>query len=294
MRCSIVALTLACAVLLPAQDVPLPRTFSLSDRLTVTLNTDWTERRNEDLPPPNLLVASAPKFLFSDILVVENRHSYEALKVLISENPFLGSTSAALDTRMRASGGAGMAAGLFYLFFPPPRTCLAEARAALEQERRREAERLAKLKEQDRVARLFSASRQCLFAATPLDLFAEQVSPGVVLESGGGANGMPRNFFVPSMEQIEREGKTFFIFEAQGQRMLDRPDLDHYSLREELRGARAHVFWAIGADSPFPFFFDAARKNVQLYHVVLATLSTTGTATRRFHEVLERISFSKP
>lgn len=276
----------------PAQEVPAAvRSFSLADRLSVILTTDWVERRNEDPPPPNQLIASAPRFNFSEILVLENRKAHAVLKVAISENPFLGGNAPSLEARIHAAGGSALVNHLFYFFFPPPRTCLAEAKSVLEAARREEEARRENEKKERRAPKAISISRSCEFAATPLDFYSEQVSSGVTLNSSGAADGMLRSFYVPPMEQVEMAGKTFFIFEAQGQRYVDRAELDKFNLPENLRGARARLFWAIGADTPFPFTRDPLRKNVQLIHVAYACLSATGSATAEFREKLLSIRF---
>ena len=103
-----------------------------------------------------------------------------------------------------------------------------------------------------------------------------------------------RSLYAPPMEEVEIAGRTFFIFEAQGQDTVERAQLDMYNLPEDLRGSRAHLFWAIGAESPFPFFPDPLRKNVPIIHVSFATLSATGTAQPQFREILHSLRWTPP
>jgi hypothetical protein len=114
----------------------------------------------------------------------------------------------------------------------------------------------------------------------------------VSLNSAGGSRGLFPSFYVPPTERVEIDGKTFFIYEAQGQGYVDRPQLDYFNLPEGWQGARAFLFWAVGADTPFPFVRDPARRNVRLVHVAYACLSTTGDARPAFLEKLRSIRFA--
>ena len=268
----------------PAQD-RTSRAFTLGERVWVVLPAGWVEKPKEDVPPPSLLVASAPNLLFHDILVLENVRDHAVLKVAFSENPYFG-TSAQLDGQMRA----GMLAHLFYFGFPPPRSCIAETKAHVER-KKREAE--AK-RDKDDPPPLVSVTQLCQFASTPMDFYAEQVSPGFTMDSNGRVTPAFRSFIPLSMQQLDHAGYTFYIFEAQGQRLLDRPDLEKYNLAEDIRGARAYYFWAVGAETPFPFARDPLRRNVPLLHVIYAALSTTGTAFEDFRDKLTSVRFSRP
>lgn len=67
---------------------------------------------------------------------------------------------------------------------------------------------------------------------------------------------------------VEASGLTFYVFEAQGRMWLDLATVDHFNLPDEMQGAKADFFWAVGAPSPFPFIRDPQRKNVPLIQVV--------------------------
>jgi hypothetical protein len=288
------------AVLLAAsgwgQEPPVgPRTFALGDRATALLTGDWTEHRNDDLPPPFLLAGAAPRLVFSEFRVLENRKAWEVLKTGVSENPFIGSNPAALNEHIHTNG----LSYLFYFFFPPSRNCLARAKSSLaaaeaaeESRREREEKQSDKKEKKERPPQAVSITQACEPAATPLDFYAGQVSSEVSLNSEGRARGLFPSFYVPPTERVEIDGKTFFIYEAQGQRYVDRPQLDYFNLPDEWQGARAFLFWAVGADTPFPFVRDPVRKNVRLVHVAYACLSTTGDARPAFLEKLRSIRFS--
>lgn len=268
---------------------PASRMVAVGDRAAALLTGDWTEHRNDDLPPPFLLAGAAPRLIFSEFRVLENRKAWEVLKTGVSENPFIGSNPAALNEHTHTNG----LSYLFYFFFPPSRNCLARARASLkeaeEARREREEKQSDKKEEKERPPQAVSITQACEPAATPLDFYAGQVSSGVSLNSAGRARGLFFSFYVPPTEQVEIDGKTFFIYEAQGQRYVDRPQLDYFNLPDEWQGARAFLFWAVGADTPFPFVRDPARKNVRLVHVAYACLSTTGDARPAFLEKLRSI-----
>ncbi len=278
------------------------RDFSLAGRLTVGLPGEWMAQSTPPLPPPLLLAASAPRLNFSDLLVLENRTAPAVLEFAVSDNPFLGGQAPQLDADMHAENGRRMAEHLFYFFFPPPQNCLAQTKAEFEKAWRAEQQRLLEsLREKSGNEKVnapppprVNVSRNCAFNPTPLDFYAYQVSAAVVFSGSVDSQrgeGRLRSFYLPPMEQVEMGGKTFFVFEAQGRLPVDRGELDRFNLPEELRGARAYFFWAIGADTPFPFARDPARKNVPLLHIVYACLSPDGNARSGFRELLGRITF---
>lgn len=289
-----IVLVTACFAARPA--LAQQGTFSLADRVRVGLPREWTEARQAPLPPPSLLVASAPKWKFSDVMVLENAATESVLKLAISDNPLIGRDAAFLDGLMHKPD-QGLVPHLFYLFFPPPRTCLAQAKAELEAARQaeiarhEEEEARAKEKGEHSSGRLrdVSVSRSCDFAPTLADFFASQVSPGISLNTTGESRGKLLQFYLPPTEQVEIAGNTFFIFEADGERFIDRRDLDFFSFPESFQGARAYFFWGLGAETPFPFVFDPLRKNVPLIHVVYATLNTTGNARDDFKSMLNAV-----
>jgi hypothetical protein len=275
------------------------REFSLNDRVFVSLMADWLERRDVPPPPAPVLVASAPRLRFSDILVLENRVAPAVLEFAFSDNPYIGQDSRALETSLQVRAGA--VPHLFYFFFPPPAGCLGKALEAFEKAKQeadaqRERER-AEARENEKppppsTPPGVTISARCDFGPEPRDFFSEQVSPSVVFSRSGTSErvrGDLRELYMPPMEQVEIGEMTFLIFEAQGQRTVDRADVERYGFPDSTVGARVHFFWAIGARTPFPFIRDPHRKDLQLVHVVYATLSLSGDARPEFRDLLRRI-----
>lgn len=274
----------------------MSRTFSLAGQISVELDGQWTERRDAEPPPLPALIPSAPKLSFSDALILENHKSRSVLQLALSENPFVGRDAPSLDKQFHATAGTGngLHEHLFYFFFPPPKACLEHGRVEFER-RRSEQEQNAERDEDGKLKaplRPLMMHQSCSFSTTLLEMFAEQVSAGLTFsrtEKQERVRGRLHEFYLPPMEQMEIGGRTFFIFEAQGQRMVERGEIEKYGLPEELRGARAYFFWAIGAPSPFPFLRDPLRKDLQLIHVVYACLSLDGDARPEFLKILRNV-----
>jgi hypothetical protein len=187
---------------------------------------------------------------------------------------FLGQDEVALDTQMLhtqtydASGSANSLLDyLFYFFFPPPRDCLDGGAEAFH---------VAKLQvsvNQDTGARDLSIQTDCHYAPTVAEFYAGQLSSGVEFQTTNGVEkvgGIYRQFYFLPMEKLESNGLTFYIFEAQGQTQFDRRTLDYFNLPDDLQGTQTDYFWAVGAQSPFPFYLDTQRKNVTLIQVAYA------------------------
>jgi PAS domain-containing protein len=257
------------------------------------------ERRGLPLPPPPLLATSAPRLAFSEFLWFEDRTAPAVLALGLSDNPFVGLDLISLDTRMRGNSGE-MVNYLFFFFFPPPPSCLAQLKFRFDEaERRQQEERLRAAREAEKDKPLpppapIRVEQDCRFAATPMDLFAEQISRRVVMHSAGNhvhVSAATGEFYFPPVEQTEFAGHTFFVFEAERQQTIDTSEIQRYSLPEELRGTRAHYFWAIGAESPFPFVHDPLRKEVPLVHLAYACLSASGDARNQFLSLLRNLHF---
>jgi hypothetical protein len=269
-------------LLIPAshaqQPPPLPRTFSIPPAVEIQLTTDWVELREQKAPPPSQLLPAAPRVNFTDVLALENRQAHALVEVLVSDNPFEGFNPQSLDQRMHAGQGAGLMEHFFYFFFPPPRNCLVLARAAVDAARSKDNEHP-------------SVQRGCDFSPTLADFYASQISSGVSFHDKDGRP-IPRGFYVPGTESVELDGKTFFLFEALADRAIDRPEVDQFNLPDDLRGRRAHFFWAAGTNAPFPFVRDPSRKNVRLIHLVYASLSRGGEGRDEFREMLGKLRFN--
>jgi len=271
----------------------MSRTFSLAGQIFVELDGQWTERRDAEPPPLPALIPSAPKLSFSDALILENHKSRSVLQLALSDNPFVGRDAPSLDQQFHAGPGTGggLHEHLFYFFFPPPKACLERGRLEFER-RKSEQERNAE-RDKDGILKAplppLTMHQPCSFSSTLLEMYAEQVSTGLTFsrtEKQERVRGRLHEFYLPPMEQTEIGGRTFFVFEAQGQRIVERAEIEKYGLPEDLRGAKAHFFWAIGAQSPFPFLRDPLRKDVQLIHVVYGCLSLNGNARPDFLRIL--------
>lgn len=291
---------LLATVMLAAQTGAGTRVFSLHDRLVIELSATWSERRDILPPPQPVLAASAPPLRFSDFMVLEDRHTPALLQFGFSDNPFEGLDPGRLETRLYVQRGA--LAHLFYFFFPPPAECLARGQSAFERAKIGEIERRDRearsSKEDDRPRSLspisVSSLARCEFAPTPRDLFASRLSPSVrfrLSSSRESVTGELRDFYLPAMTQMEIGEMTFFIFEAQDNRLLEFADVERFGLRPEMNGARVHYFWAVGARTPFPFLREFDRRDRQLVHVAAATLSLRGEARDEFLDLLRRIRF---
>ncbi len=286
----------ASAAAVAAQSSTTPRTFSLAGQIGIELDMRWSERRDAEPPPLPALLASTPKLAVSDILILENHAARSVAQLALSDNPFVGRDAPSLDAQFHAQPGTGRGfhEHLFYFFFPPPKACVERARQEFER-RQREQELNAERDTDGKLKKPLPAitvSRACSFSPALLEMYAEQVSGGVTFtqaEKQERVRGELREFYLPPMEAIELGGRTFFVFEAQGQRLIERTEIEKYGLPEDWRGARAHFFWAVGAPTPFPFLKDALRKDVQLVHVVYACLSVDGNARKEFHGLLRRV-----
>lgn len=269
------------------------RTFSLADRASITLTQEWVERTDTDPPPFPVLAGSAPRTVFSEFLVLENHKAPAVVKIGFSDNPFIGSNVGDLDNRLHSK--QGLLNYLFFFFFPPPRQCLAQARTRWTEAQRRYQAELKKEAERQRdkdesprkipPPEPFSVS--CEFSPATADFFAEQLSGG--FSFGDRIVPSLRDFYLPPLDGMDSGGWTWFIFEAKSQRLIDRPELDHFGLAESLQGSKVHYLWAFGARSPFPFIRDPLRKDLQLVHVAAALTSPNDDAGARFRELLSAV-----
>src|SRR6266849_4890332 len=245
--------------------------FSLLSGTLIDVSPDWIEREQMPLPPSPRLAPFAPQVTFLEFMALENPRMYSALRIATTTNPFLGADEVALDVQMHsaAGSGSGLADYLFYFFFPPPRDCLDGGSEAS-----RKAKSQAELPDQT-VSPELSIRTYCKHAPTLSDFYSRELSPGVVYQFSNGverASGIYPEFYLTPMEKVEANGLTFYVFEAQGRRQLDLATVDRFNLPDETQGAQPDFFWAVGAPSPFPFFRDPQRKNVQLIQVAYAGL----------------------
>jgi len=124
------------------------------------------------------------------------------------------------------------------------------------------------------------------------DFYSRELSPGVAFQFTNGVervNGIFPEFYLTPTEKVEANGLTFYVFEAQGHRQLDLATVDHFNLPDELQGAQADFFLAVGAPSPFPFVLDRQRKNVPLIEVAYAGIGLGPDKRNVFMRLLRQV-----
>jgi hypothetical protein len=246
------------------------RRFSLLSGTSIDVSPDWIEREQMPLPPSPRLAPFTPQVTFLEFTALENPRMHSALRISTTTNPFLGSDEVALDVQMHAAAGSGngLADYLFYFFFSPPRDCLDGGSEAY-----RKAKSQAEWPDQTAVSTDLSIRTDCKHPPTLAGFYSGQLSPGVLFQVTNGverAGGIYPEFYLTPMERMEANGLTFYVFEAQSRIRLDLATVDRFNLPDEMQGAQADFFWAVGAPSPFPFFRDPQRKNVPLIQVAYA------------------------
>jgi len=272
-----------------SQAQPHLQRFSLASGASIDVSPDWIERGQTPLPPSPRLARFAPQVTFLEFMALENPKMHSALRIATTTNPFLGGDEVALDVQMhRAAGsGDGLADYLFYFFFSPPRDCLDGGSEAY-----RKANSQAELPDQTTVSPDVSIRTDCKHAPTLADFYSWQLSPGVVFQFTNGverAGGIYPEFYLTPMEKVEANGLTFYVFEAQGRMQLDLPAVNHFNLPDELQGAQADFFWAVGAPSPFPFVRDPQRKNVPVIEVAYAGIGLGANKRAIFMRLLRQV-----
>jgi len=277
-----------------AQNAAAPQEFTLGDRAHIVLTKDWAQRTDRTRTPPAALVSSAPQMVFSDFLVIENRTAPALLEVGFSSNPFLGSDPSSLELRT----GQDLLPVLFYFFYPPPPGCLARGSAAITQAQNQQQEVLLRLPQEERATapRPPIVIRQaCEFAPTTVDFFASRLSRAAVFRTSDSAvrvRGEFSDFYRPPMQQVEMNGKTFFILEASASSQLETATVQRFGLADHLQGATVHFFWSVGARSPFPFVLDPLRKDLEILHVSYACLDFGGDCRTQFLALLAQVQYN--
>jgi hypothetical protein len=244
--------------------------FSLLSGTSIDVSPGWIEREQMPLPPSARLAQFAPQVTFLEFMALENPKMHSVLRISTTTNPFLGDDEVALDVQMHGAAGLGngLADYLFYFFFSPPRDCLDGGSEAY-----RKAKSQAELPDQTTVSPDLSIRTDCKHPPTLAGFYSRQLSPAVLFQVTNGvehAGGIYPDFYLTPMEKVEANGLTFYVFEAQGRTQLDLATVNHFNLPDEMQGAQADFFWAVGAPSPFPFFRDPQRKNVLLIQVAYA------------------------
>jgi hypothetical protein len=272
-----------------SQAQPQLQRFSLASGVSIDVPPDWIERERMPLPPSPRLAPFAPQVTFLEFMALENPKMHSALRIATTTNPFLGGDEVALDVQMHAGAGSGNGPAdyLFYFFFSAPRDCLDGGSEAY-----RKAKSQAELRDQTTVSPDVSIRTDCKHAPTLADFYSWELSPGVVFQFTNGverAGGIYPDFYLTPMEKVEANGLTFYVFEAQGSMQLDLPTVNHFNLPDELQGAQADFFWAVGAPSPFPFVRDPQRKNVPVIEVAYAGIGLGANKRAIFMRLLRQV-----
>ncbi len=262
--------------------------FSLLNGTSIDVAPDWIAREQMPLPPSPRLAPFAPHVTFLEFSALENPRMHSVLRIATTTNSFLGGDEVALDTQMHSAAGSGnsLADYLFYFFFSPPRDCLDGGSEAFSK-----AKSQAGTSDQA-VSPELSVPMYCKHAPTLADFYSRELSPGITFQFTNGverASGIFPEFYLTPMEKVEANGLTFYVFEAQGRRELDLAMLDHFNLPDDLQGAQADFFLAIGAPSPFPFVLDRQRKNVPLIEVAYGGIGLGPDKRDTFMRLLRQV-----
>lgn len=265
---------------------------SLSNGFSIQLPVAWTPRTDLRHVPPEKLADSAPPLTFSEMHIWDNPTDSSVLELAVSNNPFLGLDETALNAQIDGATNSGPALldYFFYFFFPPPRDCLDDAAAAFHS---KSGDPDFDSKGADKSRPNFDFSYDCVFSPTLADFYASQLTASLHISRTSGATrwrSRVQRFYVASMESVQSNDLTFYVFEAQAESPLSREVVNHFNLPDSLEGTQADFFWAVGAPTPFPFVLDPTRKNVPLIHVAYAAVGPGPNKRPEFLHILHEIS----
>jgi hypothetical protein len=241
---------------------------SLSDDVVILLSTDWVALGPEESEPPSALTLSAPPVKFYQVMAVQNPRQHAILKLATTNNLLLGHDAYWLDGQLHSADSSGMSLTdfLFYLFFPPPYSCLQAGSDSYSGAGRGSGE--------NGQTTDLQVYFDCKYSPTLTDFYSAQVSSRVTFQKNAEdtlhAVGDLGEFDLMPMEQADGSGMTFFVFEALGRKKISGDTMKSFSLPENLSGAQADYFWAIGSKSPFPFQADSGRKDPTIVQVAYA------------------------
>ena len=267
---------------------PSTQPFSLRSGVTIRLSDDWGPDLYDRTPTPSALHPYAPREIgFSEFLNLQNLRDHSLLKLASSNNPFEGRDHRDLDAQMheRPSSGRGLLNYLSYFFFPPPPHCVEQAFADY-------GRGISKSKPDEDAD--VTIALNCRYLPTLPDFYSAQLSHGLVFRRLSGLETVDSTwgeFYLPEVEQVEINGLTFFVYEAQGLEQLTLQTVRQFNLPEELQGAQLDFFWAIGAPSPFPFMVDPTHRNIPIIHVVYAGADLGPNQRPVFMKLLQKVTF---
>ena len=266
---------------------PSRQAFSLRNGITIHLSGGWGPDTYDRIPTPSVLDRRAPREIgFSEFLNLQNLNKHSLLKLASSNNPFEGRDQRDLDAQMYEppNSGRGLLNYLSYFFFPPPLHCVEQAFADY-----RRPIRASKSDEDADV----STAASCQYLPTLPEFYSAQLSHGLVFRRIPGLESVDStwgNFYLPTVEQVETNDLTFFVYEAQGLEQLTLETTRQFNLPEDLQGAQVDLFWAIGAPSPFPFMVDPTHTNAPLIHVAYAGVDLGANQRPVFMKLLEKVT----
>lgn len=266
---------------------PSGQVFSLRNGVTIHLSGGWGPDTYDRIPTPSVLDRHAPREIgFSEFLNLQNLKEHSLLKLASSNNPFEGRDQRDLDAQMHEppNSGRGLLNYLSYFFFPPPLHCVEQAFA--------DYERPISASKSDEDAHV-SIAANCQYLPTLPEFYSAQLSHGLVFRRVSGLESVDSTwgkFFLPTVEQVETNGLTFFVYEAQGLEQLTLETTRQFNLPEDLQGAQVDFFWAIGAPSPFPFMVDQTHTNAPLIHVVYAGVDLGANQRPVFMKLLQKVT----
>src|SRR3974390_72391 len=268
---------------------PSTQPFSLRSGVTIRLSGDWGPDLYDRTPTPSALHPYAPLEIgFSEFLNLQNLRDHSLLKLASSNNPFEGRDQRDLDAQMHElpSSGRGLLNYLSYFFFPPPPHCVEQAFAEYGRDRRK----FKPAEDAD-----VNIALNCEYLPTLPDFYSAQLSHGLVFRRLSGLETVDSTwgeFYLPEVEQVETNGLTFFVYEAQGLEQLTLQTVRQFNLPEDLQGAKLDFFWAIGAPSPFPFMVDPTHRNAPLVHVVYAGTDLGPNQRPVFMKLLQKVTIA--
>jgi hypothetical protein len=288
-----------CLLLVPARQLPARQAdefnqYALSNGAAIRLSVDWAPRALTHAPSPTALAPSAPPASFYDFLVFQNTGDHSQVEFALSTNPLIGHDAYWLDGEMHRppAGGAGMVSYLFYFFFPPPSSCLNGASLAYDKASREAAANSDSDAQAD-----VKINFDCQYAPALSDFYSSFISQSVTFRRESKSEhreGTLRDLYVLPMTTEEFNGLTFYVFEAQGRRLISLATTDRFNLPDSLQGAQPDFLWAIGAPSPFPFVQDVTRKKVPLLHVVYAGVAVGANKKPDFLRILRTVQTPRP
>lgn len=265
---------------------------ALPTGISIDLSGEWVQSESTAIPPSPWLAPFAPHVNFLEFSALDNFKTHSALRIATTNNAFRGIDEETLDAQMHGPVGSGnsLIDYLFYFFFPPPRNCLDGGAAAYHKARS------DGVTDQDATAPSLNIRTDCHHGPTVADFYSSQLSSGVVFEfefanAKERAVGVFPQFYLLPMEKVESNGLTFYVFEAQGQTQLNLATLYHFNLPDDLQGAQADYFWAVGGPSLFPFVYDSQRKNEPLVQVAYAGVGLGPNKRDNFMKLLRQVRY---